>query len=66
MKCERKCVQNGSLSPFSLINNTEIEKYKRDYELKKADYDKDVEFVRAEAELAFKLQVGLISFLRKF
>ena len=33
-----------------LLNDTEIERYKRDYELKKAVYDTEVEMARAEAE----------------
>ena len=40
-----------------LANKTEVERSKRDYEVKKAAYDAEVETVRAEAELAFKLQV---------
>lgn len=39
-----------------LINDIEIERYKRDFELKKATYDLEVEVARAEAELAYKLQ----------
>ncbi len=39
-----------------LLNDIEIERYKRDFELKKATYDLEVEMARAEAELAFKLQ----------
>ena len=38
-------------------NDTEIELYKRDFEIKKAAYDMEVETARAEAELAFQLQV---------
>ena len=34
-----------------LINDIEIERYKRDFELKKAIYDVEVEMARAEAEL---------------
>jgi uncharacterized membrane protein YqiK len=41
-----------------LANKTEVERSKRDYEVKKAAYDAEVETVRAEAELAFKLQVN--------
>ena len=41
-----------------LLNKTEVERSKRDYEVKKAAYDAEVETVRAEAELAFKLQVN--------
>jgi flotillin len=43
-----------------LINDIEIERYKRDFELKKATYDVEVEMARAEAELAFKLQVSML------
>ncbi|XP_059087192.1 flotillin-1-like [Tigriopus californicus] len=39
-----------------LINDAEIERYKRDFELKKAIYDIEVEMARAEAEMAFTLQ----------
>ncbi len=39
-----------------LSNKTEIERYKRDFEVKKAAYDTEIETSRAEAELAFKLQ----------
>ncbi len=39
-----------------LSNDTEVERFKRDFELKKALYDTEVEAARAEAELAFKLQ----------
>ena len=41
-----------------LANKTEVERSKRDYEVKKAAYDAEVETARAEAELAFKLQVN--------
>ena len=43
-----------------LVNDTEIERYKRDYELKKAVYDTEVEMARAEAEMASKLQESII------
>merc|ERR1719219_3338473 len=39
-----------------LSNKTEVERAKRDFELKKAAYDADVESARAEAELAYTLQ----------
>lgn len=39
-----------------LINDAEIERFKRDFELKKAIYDTEVEMARAEAEMAFTLQ----------
>ena len=40
------------------VNDTEIELYKRNFEIKKAAYDMEVETARAQAELAFQLQVG--------
>merc|ERR1719400_76938 len=43
-----------------LLNDTEIEHYKRDYELKKAVYDTEVEMARAEAEMAYKLQESIV------
>merc|ERR1719367_1960022 len=43
-----------------LVNQTEIERYKRDYELKKAVYDTEVEMARAEAEMATKLQESIV------
>ena len=38
-------------------NDTEIEQYKRNFEIKKASYDMEVETARAQSELAFQLQV---------
>merc|ERR1719367_144792 len=43
-----------------LINDTEVERYKRDFELKKAVYDTEVEMARAEAEMAYKLQESIV------
>ena len=43
-----------------LLNDTEVERYKRDFELKKAVYDTEVEVARAEAEMAFKLQESIV------
>merc|ERR1719273_1266915 len=43
-----------------LINDTEVERYKRDFELKKAVYDTEVEMARAEAEMATKLQESIV------
>ena len=40
-------------------NDTEIEQYKRNFEIKKASYDMEVETARAQSELAFQLQVIL-------
>ena len=42
-----------------LVNDTEMELYKRNFEIKKAAYDMEVETARAQAELAFQLQVEL-------
>ncbi|KAL7646882.1 UNVERIFIED_CONTAM: hypothetical protein RMT77_002139 [Armadillidium vulgare] len=40
------------------INDTEIAKSQRDFELKKASYDVEVQAKRAEAELAYELQAA--------
>ena len=40
-----------------LINDTEIARAKRDFDAKKASYDVEVNTAKAEAELAFELQV---------
>ena len=48
-----------------LVNDTEIERAKRDFELKKAVYDTEVEMARAEAEMAFKLQESKVKQLIK-
>ena len=42
------------------VNDTEIELYKRNFEIKKAAYDMEVETARAQAELAFQLQVRVV------
>merc|ERR1712079_242265 len=41
-----------------LLNDTEIAKAKRDFELKKAPYDVEVHTKKAEAELAYELQAA--------
>merc|ERR1712165_674582 len=41
-----------------LLNDTEIAKAKRDFELKKAAYDVEVHTKKAEAELAYELQAA--------
>lgn len=41
-------------------NDTEIARAKRDFDLKKATYDVEVNTAKAEAELAFKLQAATI------
>lgn len=41
-----------------LLNDTEIAKSKRDFELKKAEYDMEVQTKKAEAELAYELQAA--------
>lgn len=43
-----------------LVNDTEIELYKRNFEIKKASYDMEVETARAQAELAFQLQAAKV------
>lgn len=43
-----------------LSNDTEMELYKRNFELKKASYDMEVETARACAELAFQLQAAKV------
>ena len=40
------------------MNDTEIAKAKRDFELKKAAYDVEVQTKKAEAELAYELQAA--------
>ncbi|CAG7726937.1 unnamed protein product [Allacma fusca] len=40
------------------LNDTEIAKAKRDYELKKSTYDSEVNTKKAEAEIAYALQVA--------
>ena len=42
-----------------LSNQTEIARAKRDYDTKKAGYDVEVNTAKAEAELAYELQVWL-------
>ena len=44
-----------------LLNDTEIARAKRDFDLKKATYDVEVNTAKAEAEKAYELQV-----LKKF
>ncbi|KAK4877414.1 hypothetical protein RN001_009920 [Aquatica leii] len=41
-----------------LFNDTQVAKARRDFELKKATYDKEVQTQRAEAELAYDLQAA--------
>merc|ERR1712029_14003 len=41
-------------------NDTEIEQYKRNFEIKKASYDMEVETARAQSELAFQLQAAKV------
>ena len=42
-----------------LANDTEIARAKRDFDLKKATYDTEVNTAKAEAEKAYELQVCL-------
>jgi len=43
-----------------LSNDTEKELYKRNFEIKKAGYDMEVETARAQSELAFQLQAAKV------
>merc|ERR1712179_767528 len=43
-----------------LINDTEIARSKRDFELKKASYDTEVNTAKAEAEMAYGLQAAKV------
>lgn len=43
-----------------MVNDTEMELYKRNFEMKKAAYDMEVETARAQAELAFQLQAAKV------
>ncbi len=43
-----------------LANDTEIARAKRDFDAKKASYDVEVNTARAEAEMAYELQVRLM------
>ena len=49
-----------------LVNDTEMELYKRNFEIKKAAYDMEVETARAQAELAFQLQVTNVVTFRSY
>ena len=42
-----------------LLNDTEIARAKRDFDIKKASYDVEVNTAKAEAEMAYDLQVKL-------
>ena len=46
-----------------LANDTEIARAKRDFDLKKATYDTEVNTAKAEAEKAYELQVWLRNIL---
>ena len=48
----------------ALSNQTEIARAKRDFDTKKAGYDVEVNTARAEAELAYELQVCTGLFIR--
>ena len=43
-----------------LVNDTEIARIKRDFELKKASYDTEVNTAKAEAEMAYSLQAAKV------
>merc|ERR1712152_54394 len=50
----------GTRMASKLVNDTEMELYKRNFEIKKAAYDMEVETARAQAELAFQLQAAKV------
>ena len=61
-ECNRDALMKTAVAEESrmaskFVNDTEIELYKRNFEIKKAAYDMEVETARAQAELAFQLQV---------
>lgn len=47
-------------------NEIDMAKAQRDYELKKADYDIEVNTKKAESEMAYQLQVHALEKKRKF
>ena len=49
-----------------LANDTEIARAKRDFDLKKATYDTEVNTAKAEAEKAYELQVWFRKYLALF
>ena len=55
MPRRRRCPQ---CLKAKLINDTEVARAKREFDLKKAEYDVEVNTAKAEAELAYALQVG--------
>jgi len=64
-ECTRDSLIDTALSEENrmaarLLNDAQIEKYKRDFLIKKAEYDVEVETARAKAELAYRLQAAKI------
>ena len=64
-ECNRDALMKTAVAEESrmaskFVNDTEIELYKRNFEIKKAAYDMEVETARAQAELAFQLQVRVV------
>ncbi|CAK8679976.1 flotillin-1-like [Clavelina lepadiformis] len=55
----KEAIANQERLKVRYENDTEIAKAKRDYELKKAAYDIEVEAKRAESELAYDLQAAI-------
>ena len=56
----------GALIIFSVLTILiQVEMYKRNYELYKAGYEKEVETARAQSELAYKLQEAKVSLCRQ-
>jgi len=46
------------------VNDIEIAKAQRDFELKKASYDQEVQAKKAQSDLAYSLQVCVVSKLQ--
>jgi len=65
-ECNRDALMKTAVAEESrmaskFVNDTEIELYKRNFEIKKAAYDMEVETARAQAELAFQLQAAKVN-----
>jgi flotillin len=56
--CIKEAIAEEERMAAKYINDTEIAKAKRDFELKKATYDLEVNTKKAEADMAYALQVA--------
>ncbi|XP_074654287.1 flotillin-1-like isoform X1 [Tubulanus polymorphus] len=52
----KEAIANEQRIAATNVNNTEVAKAQRDFELKKAAYDEKVETMKAQSELAYELQ----------